>query len=99
MDIGFYRVDDLPQRIQQSRNFGQEKESAKIYFLGPETDGWGGGSSTRRDGGRKVDSLPRRFVCPGMSQEVLGVSRTFGSVQNVSAKRIVFIFSALQIVF
>ena len=38
------------------------KQSTKINFWGSETAGWGGGSSTRRGGGRKVRALPRKFV-------------------------------------
>ena len=55
----------------------QEQNSTKINFLGPETAGCGGGSSTRRGGGRKLGALPRKFVFLGLQGEEPGISQAF----------------------
>ena len=54
-----------------------KKEHKDFNFLGSKDRPVGWGSSTRRDGGRKVRALPRKFVFLGFRREESGTSREF----------------------
>ena len=56
------------------------ERSTKIDLLGPETGGWGGGSSAQRGGGQKVRSLLQKFVFLGFRGREPEMSRELPAV-------------------
>ena len=73
-----------------------KKEEHKDQFFGPGDCRVGWGSSMRRGGGRKVNSLNRKFVFQlgfgggklGCSGKFAGMSQTLGGVQKACARKV-----------